>query len=100
MVMKMEEQKGVTWDLQKTKTFYETQNELCTCGYCRNFYLTIHKFYPALSDYLAKYGLSIEKPVEAVHLYRDEDGIMHYHTWYAVIRHARGRKGGILCRKH
>ena len=36
----------------------------CLCGYCRNFYATVDKAYPALRPFLARFGVDIEGPDE------------------------------------
>ena len=73
------------WDIQKTKNYYE-YNDTCDCAYCRIFYLTVDKFYPALSNFLNQFGLTMNKPEEALHVYRDNDGLLHYEAWYGVSR--------------
>ena len=93
VVMKMNDSriKDVTWDVGKTENFYQKMNESCDCAYCRNFNLTIDRFYPALSDFLVQFGLTMNRPVESVQIYRDYDGIVHYESWYGVIRNSQRR---------
>ena len=81
----MEELKDVTWDAYKTKEYYKI-NEACTCSYCRNYYQTVKEFYPALGEFLTQFGLSIENPIEAVHFYREANGLLYYQAWFAVVR--------------
>ena len=57
-------------DIKKTSEYYQSLNNesLCSCDYCRNYYTEIRGAYPELSDYLAKRGIDIEKPFEAMPL--------------------------------
>ena len=40
--------------------------EHCTCGYCRNFYAAVDRFYPDLRPFLAQFGVDIEAPDELI----------------------------------
>lgn len=65
---------------EKTKHYYKElkAEELCTCDYCKNFYLHIKSTYPELSLYLQQLGVDIEKPFELYPVDPDENGNMLY----------------------
>ncbi len=76
--------KNVTWNVEETQKYYQKLNDTCDCGYCRNFLATIDKFYPALSNFLHQFGLTMNQPVESVHVYRDANEMLYYEAWYGV----------------
>lgn len=53
-------------NFERTKQYYKElkEEELCTCDYCKNYYLHIKSTYPELSVYLQQLGVDIEKPFE------------------------------------
>ena len=57
-------------DKIKTENYYRALNNenLCFCNYCRNYYKGVKETYPELSDYLARMGIDIEKPLETMPL--------------------------------
>ncbi len=66
-------------DIEKTRKYYDqlTDDDICSCAYCRNYVREIKASYPDLADYLDKMGADIEKPFEAIPV-GPADGIMFY----------------------
>ena len=55
------------FEIDREATRIYTQENLedhCTCGYCRNYYLTIDSVYPALRLFLEQFGANPEAPVD------------------------------------
>ncbi len=48
-------------DVEKTAKYYSEQGT-CECPNCRNFYSQIKGTFPKLSEFLAKFGIDIERP--------------------------------------
>lgn len=67
-------------DSKKTRQYYDSigAEDLCSCEYCKNYYLQIRKEYPLVADYLDVLGVDIEKPHEISPLGVDEDGYIEY----------------------
>lgn len=67
-------------DAERTRQFYAAikADDLCSCNYCKNYYLQVKETYPLVSDYLADLGVDIEKPFETSPLEPDEHGILEY----------------------
>ncbi len=66
-------------DIEKTQKYYShlLPESLCDCAYCRNYYAQIKSAYPEISDYLANWGIDIEKPYETSPL-EPENGNLVY----------------------
>ena len=67
-------------DITKTKEYYTAiaDSELCDCSYCRNYRLQIKSAYPEVAEYLASWGVHIQKPFETSPLEPDENGMLEY----------------------
>lgn len=55
------------FEIDREATRAYTQGNLedhCECGYCRNYYLTIDRIYPALKPFLEQFGAHAEAPVD------------------------------------
>jgi hypothetical protein len=67
-------------DIEKTKTYYNAiePESLCDCNYCKNYYTQIKGDYPAIAEYLASFGVDIEKPFETSPLELDADDMLEY----------------------
>lgn len=52
-------------DVENTQTYTrELLPDHCECGYCRNYYSTVSKEYPALKRFIEQFGSDIEAPVD------------------------------------
>ena len=54
-------------DFDREATWHYTQENLadhCECGYCRNYYSTVDRVYPALRPFLEQFGAHPEAPVD------------------------------------
>ena len=67
-------------DMAKTKEYYAAidNSELCDCTYCRNYRLQIKSAYPDVAEYLATWGIDIQKPFETSPLEPDKNGMLEY----------------------
>lgn len=67
-------------NFERTKQYYKElkEEELCTCDYCKNYYLHIKSTYPELSLYLQQLGVDIEKPFEVYPVDPGENRKMFY----------------------
>ena len=67
-------------DIEQTRQYYENIKieDLCSCDYCKNYYLQVKEAYPLVADYLNELGVDIEKPFETSPLEPDVDGMMEY----------------------
>lgn len=67
-------------DVAKTKEYYAAidNSELCDCTYCRNYRLQIKSAYPDVAEYLATWGIDIQKPFETSPLEPDKNGMLEY----------------------
>lgn len=74
-------------DIIRTQEFYRsiTAEDLCDCGYCKNYYRQIKGAYPEVSAYLAALGADIEKPVETSPLEPDDAGMLEYCACQYII---------------
>ena len=78
-------------DIEKTKQYYDqlTEDDLCSCAYCRNYVKEIRAAYPELADYMAKLGADIEKPFEVIPV-GPAGGIMFYSGAQYVLMGSAG----------
>lgn len=67
-------------NIEKTKKYYTSlkREDLCDCKYCENYYLQVKAEYPEIAEYLASFGIDIEKPLETSPLEPDENGVLEY----------------------
>ena len=74
-------------DKIKTENYYKALNNenLCSCDYCRNYYKEAKETYPELSDYLARMGIDIEKPLETMPLEPYEGAIEYIAVQYIAL---------------
>lgn len=74
-------------DVKKTEKYYNsiTNNSLCDCNYCKNYYLQIKSAYPLVENYLATIGVDIEKPFELSPLEPDLNGILEYCSCQYIV---------------
>jgi hypothetical protein len=77
-------------DKIKTENYYRALNNenLCFCDYCRNYYKEVKETYPELSDYLARMGIDIEKPLETMPLEPFEGSIEYIAVQYIAMGNA------------
>ena len=81
-------------DKIKTENYYRALNNenLCFCNYCRNYYKGVKETYPELSDYLARMGIDIEKPLETMPLEPFEGSIEYIAVQYIAMGNATNFK--------
>jgi hypothetical protein len=81
-------------DKIKTENYYRALNNenLCSCNYCRNYYKEVKETYPELSDYLARMGIDIEKPLETMPLEPFEGSIEYIAVQYIAMGNATNFK--------
>lgn len=74
-------------NIAKTKEYYQSirQEDLCSCAYCKNYYLQVKAAYPDVSNYLCSLGADIEKPLETSPLEPDESGTLEYCACQYVV---------------
>ena len=74
-------------DIKKTENYYKTlsEDDLCDCDYCKNYYKEIKAAYPLLAEYLEGIGVDIEKPFEAMPLEPYEGYIEYMAVQYVVM---------------
>ncbi len=62
-------------DIAKTKEYYSDygRKDVCTCAYCQNLVDEIKTAYPELTEFLASFGVNIERPFEAMLPYEIND---------------------------
>lgn len=67
-------------DIKKTRDYYNriSQNDLCNCAYCQNYFRQIKPEYPEVAKWLQEIGVDIEKPFETMPLEPDEEGYIEY----------------------
>ena len=67
-------------NIEKTREYYShlTNDDLCQCDYCKNYSKEIRAAYPAVAEYLEKFGVEIEKPFETMPLEPNDKGIIEY----------------------
>ena len=67
-------------NIEKAREYYShlTNDDLCQCDYCKNYSKEIRAAYPAVAEYLEKFGVEIEKPFETMPLDPDDEGIIEY----------------------
>ena len=77
-------------DKMKTENYYRALNNenLCSCNYCRNYYKEVKETYLELSDYLARMGIDIEKPLETMPLEPFEGSIEYIAVQYIAMGNA------------
>ena len=63
----------------------EEAAEHCTCGYCRNYYEAVDRFFPSLRKLLGQFGLCAEAPDELMPYEADMN------IWYDGCFAVRGR---------
>lgn len=74
-------------DKINTENYYKALNNenLRFCDYCRNYYKEAKETYPELSDYLARMGIDIEKPLETMPLEPYEGAIEYIAVQYIAL---------------
>lgn len=67
-------------NIVKTEEYYHAMTEasMCDCDYCRSYRLQIKSAYPKVAEYLAAFGIDVEKPFETSPLEPDENGVLEY----------------------
>ena len=67
-------------NIEKTREYYShlRNDDLCQCDYCKNYSKEIKAAYPAVAEYLEKFGVEIEKPFETMPLEPNDKGIIEY----------------------
>ncbi len=69
-------------ELEKTRAYYQT-HELCNCSCCRNLYAQIRETAPALTAFLASFGVDITRPDECGYI-EMQDYIDYLFVGYTV----------------
>lgn len=74
-------------DIEKTRAYYSSlgPENICSCGYCRNYCARVKGAYPEVARYLDSLGVDIEKPFETSPLEPDEDGYLEYCVCQYVV---------------
>lgn len=74
-------------NIAKTREYYQSVRceDLCSCAYCKNYYLQVKAAYPEVSNYLSSLGADIKKPLETSPLEPDETGTLDYSACQYVI---------------
>lgn len=67
----------------------------CTCGYCRNFYLTVDSTFPGLRPFLARFGVDVEAPEEMIA--GGTDRFMDCQICYGVVGRVLKRGSASIC---
>lgn len=62
---------------------YYTEQDLCDCIGCRNYYKQIKQFFPLLDNFLKEFGVDIEKPDE-IEWYNNDNEIQYIMAGYTV----------------
>lgn len=86
-------------NIEKTREYYSylTNDDLCQCDYCKNFSKEIRTAYPAVTEYLQKIGVDIEKPFETMPLDPDDDGMIEYiGAQYIVMGSDEGFQSAVI----
>ena len=69
-------------DIEKTKRYYETHS-LCSCTYCRNYYVQVKNEFPGLTAFLSEFGVDASRPDEIMSV-ETEDRIDYIQVDYTV----------------
>lgn len=74
-------------EIEKTRAYYSNlgPENICSCGYCRNYCTRVKEAYPEVARYLDSLGVDIEKPFETSPLEPDEDGYLEYCVCQYVV---------------
>ena len=72
-------------NIEKTRDFYKTYDDLCDCAYCRNYIREIKKAYPDLVAFLDKIGVDVEKPFETMPGEPENNFIEYFGVQYLVM---------------
>lgn len=72
-------------NIEKTRDFYKTYDDLCDCAYCRNYIREIKKSYPDLVAFLDKIGVDVEKPFETMPGEPENNFIEYFGVQYLVM---------------
>lgn len=79
-------------DIDITKEYYRTYSDLCDCDGCKNFYQAIRGHSAELTEFLEKFGIDVEKPIEAMWFAVDKQSrTVDYTAYYSV--HGTAAKG-------
>ena len=72
-------------NIEETRDFYKTYDDICECAYCRNYIREVKKAYPDLVSFLDKIGVNIEKPFETMPGEPENGRIEYFSVQYIVI---------------
>lgn len=72
-------------NIEKTRDYYKTYDDLCDCAYCRNYIREIKKSYPDLVAFLDKIGVDVEKPFETMPGEPENNFIEYFGVQYLVM---------------
>ena len=72
-------------NIEATRDFYKTYDDICECAYCRNYIREVKKAYPDLVSFLDKIGVNIEKPFETMPGEPENGRIEYFSVQYIVI---------------
>ena len=73
---------------KKTEDYYAalSQEDLCSCAYCRNFMAQVREAYPEAAAYLRGLGADIEKPFETMPIdLEPEDAVLYVGVQYVIL---------------
>ncbi len=73
-------------DFGKTKEFYISYSEVCTCAVCENYIRGIEVEYPELKEKLEQFGIDIQKPHEVEGFAMPKkNAVDYYNVMYIVL---------------
>lgn len=69
-------------DIDRTREYYKNIS-LCNCGGCRNFYAQAREKLPKTGNFLAEFGVAVDRPDEIAWI-DDDNGITYLFVSYTV----------------
>ncbi|MCD7980736.1 MAG: thymidylate synthase [Clostridiales bacterium] len=74
-------------DVEVTGKYYDElkDEDLCSCGYCKEYRRQVRAAYPEVSVYLDGIGIDIGKPSESMYWDVDPDGLVDFTAYYWVF---------------
>jgi hypothetical protein len=72
-------------NIEKTKDYYKSNLEVCSCVACENYINTVSQTYPELVDFLQSIGVDYRKPFETFWLENREDQSIYYEGIQYVV---------------
>ena len=73
------------FDKDSTRKYYATYSNDCTCASCRNFHKNIKEMPSDVKDFLERFGIDIDKPIEQMSsIVIKEDNLVEQEVSYCV----------------